>query len=132
MKHLFPLLLISFFFGCNHSEQKPNAEMQALDAMEKSVEWKKASPTGNELQCPCCDYFTLSKRGEYDICPICFWEDDGLDIDQPDQYSGPNHKTLREGRKDFERYGACDSSMTKHVIDITERNKFNLKKRTLK
>ncbi|HET7864112.1 MAG TPA: CPCC family cysteine-rich protein, partial [Burkholderiaceae bacterium] len=44
-------------------------------------------------QCPCCDYFTLNRRGEYDICRICFWEDSGQDVDRPDDHSGPNHQT---------------------------------------
>jgi len=26
--------------------------------------------------CPCCGYLTLPERGAYDICPVCFWEDD--------------------------------------------------------
>lgn len=29
--------------------------------------------------CPCCGYATLDARGEYDICTICWWEDDGQD-----------------------------------------------------
>ena len=31
--------------------------------------------------CPCCGYATLDARGEYDICAICWWEDDTLVID---------------------------------------------------
>ena len=56
-------------------------------------------------QCPCCDYFSLPVRGQYDICPICGWEDDGLDLDRPDEASGPNHATLREARAVFEQTG---------------------------
>src|SRR5687767_10862719 len=66
------------------------------------------------FQCPCCDYFTLDERGGYDICPVCFWEDDGQDIDRPDEHSGPNHMTLREGRDNFRRLGACDPAMLPH------------------
>ncbi|GEL05985.1 CPCC family cysteine-rich protein [Rummeliibacillus stabekisii] len=29
------------------------------------------------LPCSCCNYETLVQRGEYGICPVCFWEDDG-------------------------------------------------------
>jgi len=76
------------------------------------------------FQCPCCDYFTLSARGEYDICPICFWEDDGLDLDRLDIPSGPNHMTLREGRHHFKQFGACDSEMLVHVLPTAERKKF--------
>jgi hypothetical protein len=67
------------------------------------------------FQCPCCDYFTLPARGEYDICPVCFWEDDGIDLDRPDMHSGPNHMTLREGRHNFRQFGACDRALRAHV-----------------
>jgi len=28
--------------------------------------------------CPCCEFKTFDKnsRGNYEICPVCFWEDD--------------------------------------------------------
>ena len=67
-------------------------------------------------QCPACDYFSLSKRGEYDICPICFWEDDGRDLDTLDEVSGPNHLTLREARANFRNTGACRKDMQPNVL----------------
>lgn len=65
------------------------------------------------LSCPCCNYETLVQRGEYDICPVCFWEDDGNN--NPSRYSGPNHMTLSEGRRNFEKYGACSKEEAKLV-----------------
>ena len=56
------------------------------------------------LACPCCGYLTLEERGGYSICPVCFWEDDG--VDEPSALSGPNHMTLGEGQKSFARLGA--------------------------
>src|SRR3954453_21693047 len=51
------------------------------------------------LQCPCCDYFTLEERRAWDICPVCYWEDDGHDLGDLDKPSGCNHGlTLRQGR----------------------------------
>ena len=64
--------------------------------------------------CRCCEFRTLAERGGYDICPICFWEDDGSH--DPDTVSGPNHMTLREGRENFARLGACDESSVEHVL----------------
>jgi len=67
-------------------------------------------------QCPCCDYFTLGERGGHEICDVCFWEDDGLDLDSLDTHSGPNHLTLREARANFGRLGACDEAGRSHVL----------------
>ena len=83
----------------------------------------------DKLQCPCCDYFSLEKRGGYDICPICFWEDDGMDLNTIDNHSGPNHMTLREGRLNFIKLGACDLSMIKNVVNASERKNFRFEKR---
>lgn len=48
--------------------------------------------------CPACGYLTLPERDGFDICPICFWEDDGLDDSEASESSGPNHTTLTEYR----------------------------------
>jgi hypothetical protein len=53
--------------------------------------------------CPVCGYLTLDERDAFDICGICFWEDDGIDDFEENQDSGPNHMTLKEGRLIFRR-----------------------------
>jgi hypothetical protein len=68
-------------------------------------------------------------RKYYEICPICFWEDDGVDLNRIDEDSGPNHMSLREGRLNFMKFGACDSTMRQHVLDETQRAKFKLQQR---
>ena len=80
-------------------------------------------PTPRE-QCPCCDYLTLPERGTFLICPICFWEDDGQDIDELGVQSGPNHITLREGRANFKVYGAMSANMVQHVLKLEERENY--------
>lgn len=64
--------------------------------------------------CPCCGYRTLDERGGYDICPVCFWEDDG--VDDPAMGSGPNHMTLGEGRASFARIGAVSERERELVL----------------
>lgn len=56
--------------------------------------------------CPCCEYLTLPSRGQYNICPVCFWEDDGAQ--HPDDFSMPNHMFLVQGQANFKKLGACD------------------------
>jgi hypothetical protein len=83
-----------------------------------------ADPTPRH-QCPCCDYVSLPERGNYLICPVCFWEDDGQDVDALDEPSGPNHGiTLRQGRNNFKRFGACAEAMVKNVVSVEERKHF--------
>lgn len=63
----------------------------------------------NELfRCPCCGYYTLPGSGQYDICPVCFWEDDPFQEDDPDLEGGANEPSLNECRKNYEVFHACE------------------------
>lgn len=66
------------------------------------------------VACPCCGYRSLENRGEYEVCHVCFWEDDGSD--DPDRLSVPNHMTLREARENFRRLGAVSEHARPHVL----------------
>ena len=66
--------------------------------------------------CPCCRFRALLLRGQYDICPVCGWEDTG--VDDLLVYSGPNHATLAEAREKFaltEAEGAADDAARKYA-----------------
>lgn len=66
------------------------------------------------FKCPCCGYYTLDRR-HYDlICPVCYWEDDFLQISE-DEYSVCNHMSLAEARKNYQEFGACDFWLLKYV-----------------
>lgn len=58
-------------------------------------------------RCPCCKFKTLFGRGSYEICPVCFWEDDGQDEhDAEEVRGGPNHDlSLRQAQINFREYG---------------------------
>lgn len=76
--------------------------------------------------CPCCEYLTLRERGEYQICPVCRWEDTG--VDEHSAYSGPNHMTLGEGRENFKKFGAVSeraSALVERAPDKYERIVFH-------
>jgi Cysteine-rich CPCC len=76
-------------------------------------------------QCPCYDYFTLEERRSWDICPVCYWEDDGHDLSSLDEPSGCNHGlTLRQGRENFQRLGACEPEVVEYVCSAEERGRY--------
>ena len=62
------------------------------------------------LRCPCCFYKTLSKRDIFEICPVCFWEDDGQDDHNAEVVrGGPNGKlSLAQARVNYINLGASD------------------------
>ena len=41
----------------------------------------------------------------YDICDICFWEDDGYQYEHPDE-DGANYVSFREAQQNFKKIGA--------------------------
>ena len=49
--------------------------------------------------CPCCNIATLSKIGEYDICPTCGWVDDPFQRNDINLADGVNKPSLIEARK---------------------------------
>ncbi|MBG0564318.1 hypothetical protein I4J89_22985 [Actinoplanes sp. NEAU-A11] len=65
---------------------------------------------GGPYACPCCGFVTLSQRGYYEICPVCFWEDDGQDDHDAEEIrGGPNRSlSLTQARRNFACYGASD------------------------
>ncbi|MFD7203347.1 CPCC family cysteine-rich protein [Streptomyces sp. NPDC059893] len=67
--------------------------------------------------CPCCGFLTLDERGNFEICDVCFWEDDGQDDHDADRVrSGPHGRlSLTEARRNFHAVGACDERCTAFV-----------------
>jgi hypothetical protein len=60
---------------------------------------------------------------DWEICPVCFWEGDGLGASEPDEESGPNHIARRQARANFATFGACDRRLLPNVISVDERRR---------
>ena len=72
--------------------------------------------------CPCCGYLTLRSRGTFDLCPVCFWEDDGQDEHDAEAVrGGPNALlSLTQARLNFSAFGACSEDLRRHVRPARE------------
>lgn len=87
----------------------------------------QAPQPGVMYVCPCCGYPTLQERGNYDICMLCDWEDDGQDDPHADAMWGdPDERySLAEARENFKknlvmytidpRIGGGDSQLEKQT-----------------
>ena len=72
--------------------------------------WKK------KYTCPCCEFKTLdSAQGLFDICPVCYWEDDNIQRSDPDYKGGANSISLNEARQNYKKTGAISSEYLAYV-----------------
>ena len=62
------------------------------------------------VRCLCCGSRTLTAPGVFELCPVCWWLDDGQDEADADVVrGGPNGSlSLTAARANFLAYGASD------------------------
>ena len=67
----------------------------------------------NRYPCPCCGHLVFAEPpGSYDICPICFWEDDPVQLRWPELRGGANRPSLVEAQVEFTATGAMEHRFT--------------------
>ncbi|EII3193272.1 hypothetical protein ABZY26_000628 [Listeria monocytogenes] len=80
-------------------------------------------------RCACCNSLTIEVRGEFEICQVCYWEDEAYSHYQNIstiedllniRSSANNGLTLLEARQNFKQFGACELAMKQFVREPTE------------
>ncbi|MGM9508121.1 CPCC family cysteine-rich protein [Larkinella sp. GY13] len=71
----------------------------------------------DKYKCPCCGYLTLDVKADntFQICPVCFWEDDGVQLNDPTYEGGANNISLDQARENFKKYGAIEEQFKEYV-----------------
>ena len=54
---------------------------------------------GESYICPVCGKYTFEYAGDFDICPVCNWEDDLCQLENPDEEDCANHMSLNQTRR---------------------------------
>jgi len=69
-----------------------------------------------KYKCPCCECLTLNSPppGDFEICPVCYWEDDNVQYADPFFEGGANEPSLDQARNNFQKFGAS----SKDFIDV--------------
>lgn len=68
-------------------------------------------------KCYCCGYYTLSSgdMSSYEICNVCFWEDDEYQYDNPDSAGGANKVSLNQARLNYKAFGVSKKEFLQYV-----------------
>ncbi|MEY9974740.1 hypothetical protein ABH966_005157 [Lysinibacillus sp. RC46] len=69
--------------------------------------------------CPCCGYKTLAEGtlDSYEICKVCYWEDDFVQNEDPDFEGGANEVSLKQAQRNFKIYGASEERFKDSVVE---------------
>jgi hypothetical protein len=67
--------------------------------------------------CPCCGARTLSRPDAMELCPVCWWEDDGQDSDDPAAIhcTVNGDLSLHEARRNYQLCGAAHPRFVRYV-----------------
>lgn len=75
-----------------------------------------AMSTMERFPCVCCGHLVMpEKAGSFDICPICFWEDDIVQLAFPMLAGGANAVSLYAGQMSYQKVGASEIRFVKEV-----------------
>jgi hypothetical protein len=55
------------------------------------------------IKCPVCGESEFEKRSDYDVCEVCGWENDGLQMSKPDYGGGANGLSLNQYKAEWEK-----------------------------
>lgn len=67
--------------------------------------------------CPCCGYLTFDDLldSSFEICAVCFWEDDNVQNEDPDYKGGANGISLKIAKQNFQLFGAIKKEFIPYV-----------------
>lgn len=73
-------------------------------------------PPPNSYPCPVCGYYVFDyPPGSYALCPICWWEDDLVQLSFPLMEGGANTPSLYAAQQEFLRSGSSDAACIDQV-----------------
>lgn len=80
----------------------------------------------SNTHCACCEIFDHEEEigNTFLICPICDWEDDGVQLNNPDYEGGANTLSLNQAR---EMFNINQTYIDAHIIFMSKPSEFEVK-----
>lgn len=69
--------------------------------------------------CACCGYLSMQSQpgiGNFEVCPICHWEDDRAQFEDVRSSGGANQSSLIEARRSFEMVTSTSTGTEMHPV----------------
>jgi hypothetical protein len=68
-------------------------------------------------RCPCCGYKTLEAPGTLQLCPVCWWEDDGQEDEDASEVrlTVNGQLSLNQARTNYSQFGAAHPRFLPYV-----------------
>ena len=75
-----------------------------------------------KYKCVCCGNYTMENEDPlyYDICPVCYWENDPIQNDDPMYEGGANGISLLKAKENFVKYGAVKLRFKEYAVSYEE------------
>ncbi len=70
-----------------------------------------------KYKCPCCGFYTQSSPAGtgHGVCPVCYWEDDRVQLEDPSFAGGANSVSLIQAKENFITFGASEEKYRNKV-----------------
>ncbi|MBP7319161.1 MAG: hypothetical protein BGO40_03540 [Chryseobacterium sp. 39-10] len=77
------------------------------------------SKNHENFQCKCCGNYSLGEfpNGTFEICEICFWEDDNVQSDNPNFIVGANKISLNKAKENYSKFGISNPNLIENKIE---------------
>jgi len=65
----------------------------------------------------CCGNYTLDEEppGTFEICSVCYWEDDNVQFDDLDYAGGANGISLNQARRNYREMGVISKEYLERI-----------------
>jgi len=61
------------------------------------------------IKCPVCGQYEFENDNDFDSCNTCLWQNDGVQLDDPDYWGGANDLSLNDYKAAWLKHGIIDN-----------------------
>ncbi len=104
------------FYKKENTPYPINLTKNVIEVLRTPEDYKKYMTGKNKkYKCPCCGYYTLSEVDSFEVCPVCYWEDDPIQRGNDEYTGGANEICLKSAKKNYKELKVANEKDIKNV-----------------